>query len=179
MVFVGERLTVKVAPVSLKKAIGEIKDLVVSFDPHHVQRTVHRLRMTSEMGPLRGIWANLHEWQVSSKLQGMVAPTHFSFFGLLNVMDTVGKLKLPPQKYADKYPGKGAGDRHTFKNPQNYGWYRGGLVLSDYGSQRAIDYLMANGEKFRRELERFGKWAEKKEIELLKRKEKKSAIIPE
>lgn len=89
-----------------------------------------------------------------------LAPTFFSFFGILNVqkyadinslLNFVWQIRISPGDIILDFfskEGKASGWlKHSFKNVENFGFSNGKVLILDYGEKKIISILQKYGEK--------------------------------
>ena len=141
---IGNRLTVKIAKIRHKQALGDILALI--RDPHPILIRHYFLSMDNTFANftnvfLQGFIENLVEAKYSKQLGDVAVPTRFSFLGVLNVQETAQEHELDGEQIMRalwKAAGKEFGPVHTFMNGKNYGIHEGRLKFLDYGSKKAV-----------------------------------------
>jgi hypothetical protein len=99
-------------------------------------------------GNIEGIIENLREYvfYIRHKDQPFLFPVFFSFFGLVNIMpikhDVPGYITRLGLDCIFEENTKKNEDRHHFKNPDNFCFYRGYLCMVDYGSIQTQEIIL-------------------------------------
>jgi len=153
IVLIFKTFIIKFPIIRLRKAIKlALRSFAKNQLGHTLRRGNYQMFGTIQFFLFRGIFENWIELIFYKKTHlKLLLPTHYSFFGLFNIMEKGNKVKMDDIDFwAQLYyftDGKVFVSAHTFHNLNNFCVKDGKLKIADYGARKIHPVLKKYGDK--------------------------------